>query len=110
MYQDVVSDGPLTVRRTTARGHCFVALSGELDRANVALVERMLERSLQDARPGLVLVSLRDLRFIDSAGIAVLVRAMADDHPVKHLGFLPSRSFAVRRTLTLTGVSDKMFG
>jgi anti-anti-sigma factor len=47
-----------------------------------------------------------ELTFIDSTGIALLVKAAADGNGDGRVRFLPSRAMAVTRVLELTGVAD----
>ncbi|MBS1879900.1 MAG: STAS domain-containing protein [Actinobacteria bacterium] len=82
-------------------------VGGELDLATVPALEAELNGAL--GRPaGDVVVDLSELEFIDSTGIAVLVRAMGDEDGTARLKFVPSRSAGVTRVLDMTGVSERM--
>jgi anti-anti-sigma factor len=87
--------------RVDQAGELVVALSGELDSSNVASLEEALASVTAEPCPRLVF-ELDGLRFMDSAGIAVLVGAArkADDVQLRH----PSP--VVRRVIEITGLSD----
>ncbi len=53
-------------------GGTSFALSGELDLSTLDHLETVLDGSL-DGKPGLVVVDLRDLTFLDSSGLRVLL-------------------------------------
>jgi anti-anti-sigma factor len=55
-----------------------------------------------------VIVDLGALEFIDSTGIAVLVRALEADGLRHRLWFIPSQSPTVTRVLDMTGVSESL--
>jgi anti-sigma B factor antagonist len=84
-----------------------ISVSGELDLASSPALEEELERVAQsDAQ--LVVVDLRNLEFMDSTGLSVLVRAhqrAEENH--RRLG-LVNGSQQVQRLLTLTGVADRL--
>jgi anti-anti-sigma factor len=85
---------------TDQAGATVVSLSGELDSANADALDASLapltrERSLQ------VIFDLSGLRFMDSAGIAVLLGVAARVSAVR----LRNPSPAVRRVIELTGLS-----
>jgi anti-sigma B factor antagonist len=78
-----------------------VSLSGELDMAAAPEVENAIERA-QGGSP--IIVDLRDLTFIDSTGIRVLLRvydAGKDGH--SSVSFIPGPS-SVQRVLEIAGV------
>ena len=84
-----------------------VDVTGELDLASSPLLEQELESSAVRSA-SLVIVDLRQLEFMDSTGLSVLVRA--------HQRAVESgRRFAVvkgpqqvQRLLTLTGVAERL--
>jgi anti-sigma B factor antagonist len=82
-------------------GAQVVVLSGELDSANAAtLKERVASIPSQPAQP--LIFDLTGLRFMDSAGIAVLIGATANAGSVS----LRNPSPTIRRVLQATGLSD----
>jgi len=84
-----------------------ISVSGELDLASSPALEEELERVAQsDAQ--LVVVDLRNLEFMDSTGLSVLVRAhQRAEENGRRLG-LVNGSQQVQRLLTLTGVAERL--
>src|SRR5207248_86862 len=68
-----IPDG-LDVRVETRGGRATVILAGELDMASVETVSETL-RSVEVDRPSVIALDLRRLRFMDSTGLALAVRA-----------------------------------
>jgi len=101
-----VSDGVLAVRVAQTGERCVVSFRGELDLATAGTAEAELEAALADGTP--VLVDLRALEFIDSTGIALLVRVIQGDGGAHRLSFVPSEFEAVNKVLALTGVHERM--
>jgi anti-sigma B factor antagonist len=95
---------PPTVQIDThldSTGAQVVVLTGELDTSNAALLqERMASIPSQPAQR--LIFDLADLRFMDSAGIAVLIGAATKASSVSVLNPSP----IVRRVLEITGLSD----
>jgi anti-sigma B factor antagonist len=85
-----------------------IRLSGELDQATAPELEEPLAEALGDGN-GAVLVNLTDCEFIDSTGIAVLVRAndeLKDQDERRLLLCCPHSQ--VRRLLQVTGIDKGM--
>jgi anti-sigma B factor antagonist len=84
-----------------------ISVSGELDLASSPVLEEELDRVAQsDAE--LLIVDLRELEFMDSTGLSVLVRAhQRAEEQGRRLG-LVNGSQQVQRLLTLTGVADRL--
>jgi anti-sigma B factor antagonist len=88
-------------------GATLIAVQGELDLASSPALREELDRA-HDAGTELVVLDLRELVFMDSTGLSVVVKA--------HQRALESgRRFAVvrggkqvERLLTLTGVSERL--
>lgn len=100
-----IADGTLEVRTAESDGTQVVSLCGELDLANAPTAETALEKALQQGRR--VVVDMRELEFIDSTGIALLVTALGHGGEAE-LGFVPSASQAVNRVFELTGLADRL--
>jgi anti-anti-sigma factor len=82
-------------------GTPVVILSGELDSSNAAsLREQVASIPPQPIRP--LIFDLTDLRFMDSAGIAVLIGAAENASSVS----LRNPSPIIRRVLEATGLSS----
>jgi anti-sigma B factor antagonist len=100
-----VHDGLLTVKQTSDGARLRLSLAGEMDLSSADTAATMLAEALASGRR--LFVDLAELEFIDSAGIAMLVRAIQQADP-ERLWFLASRHEAVRRVLGLTGVEERM--
>jgi anti-anti-sigma factor len=86
--------------RLDPTGTQVVTLSGELDSSNAAsLREQVASIPPQPTRP--LIFDLTDLRFMDSAGIAVLIGAEAKAGSVS----IRNPSPIIRRVLEATGLS-----
>jgi anti-anti-sigma factor len=83
-----------------AEGPSVVSLAGELDSTNADAL-RDAVASVVAARPERLVFDLAGLRFMDSAGIAVLISAAADVDVVE----LRNPSEIVRRVIELTGLT-----
>jgi anti-sigma B factor antagonist len=87
--------------RLDSTGTQVVILSGELDSSNAAsLHERVASIPPRPARR--LIFDLTDLRFMDSAGIAVLISAEAKANSVS----IRNPSPIIRRVLEATGLSS----
>lgn len=92
---------PLAVEAEQGGGEAVVKLAGDLDISSVEQL-RSVVAELVAERPRALVFDMRELRFMDSAGIAVLLGAVSQVESVRLLS--PSR--AVRRVLELTGLTD----
>jgi anti-sigma B factor antagonist len=87
--------------RSDPTGVPVVTVSGDLDMSNAAALEATVA-SIAAHHPERLIFDLSDLRFMDSAGIAVLLGAAAKVNAVQ----LRDPSPAVRRVVELTGLGD----
>lgn len=87
--------------RADPAGVPVVILSGELDSSNVDALSTTLE-SITARRPERLIFDLSGLRFMDSAGIAVLVGAAGTVGSV----CLRNPSKVVQRVVEVTGLSE----
>ena len=87
--------------RSDPTGVPIVTVSGELDISNAGALESAVA-SISAQRPERIIFDLSGLRFMDSAGIAVLIGAAASVEAVQ----VRHPSPAIRRVLELTGLSD----
>ena len=104
--EQAIADGTLVVRTSKGDEAHTIALCGELDLANAETAETALEESL--ASGNLVVVDMRELEFIDSTGIALLVSALGQGEAEQRVRFIPSASPAVTRVLELTGLAERL--
>lgn len=82
-------------------GTQVVVLSGELDSSNAASLQEQVA-SIPSQPPRRLIFDLTGLRFMDSAGIAVLIGAVAKASSVS----LRNPSPIIRRVLEATGLSS----
>jgi anti-anti-sigma factor len=102
--------GPVCIRTEGRNSRRVLALSGELDLSNADRFSDELARAEDGASPpSRIVLDLSELEFIDSTGIAILVaahrRLNGDD---VRLQLVRSRSAAVRRVFSLTGLDDSI--
>jgi stage II sporulation protein AA (anti-sigma F factor antagonist) len=95
------------IESQTTDGVRILSVRGELDLATAPQLGELLE--VRDGDPDPVLVNLSDCEFIDSTGIAVVVRAWQqrqgdDGLPPSGLLALCAPDKQVRRLLDVTGV------
>jgi anti-anti-sigma factor len=106
--QHEISDGTLVIRTANDGGVRTIALAGELDLANAATVEGELEAAFENDTAQVV-VDMRELEFIDSTGIALLVATLGrNEGGGTRVRFVPSASPAVSRVLEITGLADRL--
>jgi anti-sigma B factor antagonist len=100
---DVEDDASHATVEQTSDGSepLVISIGGEVDMSNVQAVESALRGVLVDP-PELVVFDLSDLSFIDSSGIAILLRF------AEKIGRLELRnpSSTVQRIIQATGLSD----
>lgn len=71
---DTATPGPHAGFRLDGAERCVVHVEGEVDAGNGSELQGMLDRAF-DSSPGVVIVDMSGLRFIDSVGLSVLVTA-----------------------------------
>jgi anti-anti-sigma factor len=98
--------GSLNVRRVDHRLVVVLTLRGELDLATVPLLEQQVDRVPRGR--GVVVIDLSGLRFIDSSGLQVLVRAERQLRASGGQLVLVHGPRAVRRAFELTSL-DRHF-
>ena len=87
--------------RTDESGAPVIAVSGELDMSNADRLEETVAAAVANS-PERLIFDLGGLRFMDSAGIAVLLRAASRVAVIELRGPTPP----VRRVLELTGLES----
>ncbi len=88
-------------------GAPLLAVSGELDLATTPTLEQELAR-VRERGPELIIIDLRELEFMDSTGLSVLIRAHQDAQQSGYRLGIVNGSRQIRRLLTLTGVADRL--
>jgi anti-sigma B factor antagonist len=95
------------VERRDGDGAVVIGVSGELDLASSPGLEQQLDHHMT-AGVGLVIVDLRQLEFMDSTGLSVLVRAHQRAVDAGQRFAIVRGPQQVQRLLTLTGVADRL--
>jgi anti-sigma B factor antagonist len=88
-------------------GAPLLSVKGELDLASSPALEEEVERAVADAAP-LIIIDLRELEFMDSTGLSVLIRAHQRTQERGHRLAIVNGSRQVRRLLSLTGVAERL--
>lgn len=84
-----------------------LAVSGELDLASSPTLEEELSR-VGSCDSAIVILDLRELEFMDSTGLSVVVKAHQRAREAgRRFGLVKGRP-QVQRLLSLTGVADRM--
>lgn len=91
----------------TENGAPLLRISGELDLASSPTLEQALEQATASS-PSLIIIDLRDLDFMDSTGLSVLIRAHQQAQQGGHRLGIINGSRQIRRLLSLTGVADRL--
>ncbi|HKD96675.1 MAG TPA: STAS domain-containing protein [Micromonosporaceae bacterium] len=100
----------LTVSTRRAAGEAVVAVTGEIDLASGGQVDREIVEAIDGEGTVSVVVDLSEVRFMDSSGIAVLIRGRrrADEHGVSYR--ITGANGMVRQVLELTGILAHLSG
>lgn len=88
-------------------GGTVIALSGELDLASSPDLEEKLDEVF-GSDVELVVLDLRELEFMDSTGLSVLIRAHQTAEGAERRLYLVKGPPQVQRLLTLTGVGERL--
>jgi anti-sigma B factor antagonist len=103
-----VTDGSLRLGTRFDGSTFIVAVAGELDLTNGGTLTAELQRS-ERTEADTVIVDMRELEFIDSTGVAILVsawrRTAADG---RRMEVVPSTHASVRRVFDLTGLNARL--
>lgn len=89
------------------RNRVTVRPAGEIDMHNVGLVERHLDRAIEEGAHRLI-VDLERVSFLDSSGIRCIVRAAQSIQEANGQLHIVNASGAVRRVLEITGVIERL--
>lgn len=96
--------GQLTVQHAEQDGAAVVALTGELDLGTVSQLDEALSAAGADGAGARVCVDLSALEFIDSTGLAAIIRAHVAIDDAGGRFVVVAGPGPVRRTFTTTGV------
>lgn len=107
---EVIRDGPLGLTITHDGVGRTIAASGELELASMGALEALLEEIAERDDGTVLVLDLAELEFIDSCGMALLVRAHqrlnADGRERMRLG--RPRTVGVKRVLAATELDAKL--
>lgn len=105
-----VRNGMLTLRVSVAAQVQTVVLVGELDMANASTLASELENLEASTGDEPITIDMRELEFIDSTGIAVLVAAhrRANAGGETRLRFIRSKATGVQRVMDVTGLEKEL--
>lgn len=98
---------PLDVETSQVEGTTVVILSGELDVATADSVERAL-LDAERGEPERLLLDLRDLRFIDSTGLSLLINADRRGRKAGRHVTIVSGTGPPRRILQTVGLDSRL--
>ena len=96
---------PFRVKISQHDGATVLAPTGELDLASSPELEAELERVKESE---LIIVDLRQLEFIDSTGLSVLVKANQRAQQAGRRFALVNGGWQIQRLLSLTGIADRL--
>jgi anti-anti-sigma factor len=85
----------------------LLAVSGELDLASTPVLAEQLERA-DEQNAGMVVVDLRELDFMDSTGLHLLLKAHTRAQELGRRFVLVRGNKQIERLLSLTGVDEKL--
>ena len=84
-----------------------LALAGEFDLSNAAQIEDALKQ-IEDDRPALLVLDLRELTFMDSTGLRVMVAADARARDEARRLAVVQGPESVHRVFRITGLDDHL--
>jgi anti-sigma B factor antagonist len=102
---DAARPGPLHIKHEPDAQGIVLTLTGELDLASAPELDRRL-RELERANPGRLLIDLSGLEFMDSSGIALLIRAQRSASDNGHRLSLRRGPRQIERLFELTRLVD----
>ncbi len=100
-------DNHFRVELRTEDRASVLAISGELDLSSTSALESHLAEAFQSPATA-VIVDLRELEFIDSTGLSVLVKAHQQAQEAGCEFGIVNGGAQVRRLLSLTGVTERL--
>ena len=97
----------LTYQSHQSDGMIRLALSGELDLSSASQVEDVL-KEIEESSPPLLVLDLRDLTFMDSTGLRVMVAADARARDGSRRLAIVQGPEPVHRVFRITGLDDHL--
>jgi anti-sigma B factor antagonist len=103
----VLVDEHLQIDVRHQRDRVVIGLRGELDLLSAPLLQAEIENhGIQDAE--MVVLDLRDLRFVDSAGLRMILAAHERSHQHGQTFALSRGSAQVQRLLSIAGLDEHL--
>ena len=103
----MITSGPLSIRETREGAVHRLTPIGELDLATAPLLDGAFDAVLRDDDAAMIVVDLTELSFMDSTGIALLIRMNRVCADADRLRVI-NGSRAVERVLDLTGARGRL--
>ena len=97
----------LTHQAHESDGVVRLVLSGELDLSSATQVEEVL-KDIEETEPRLIVLDLRELTFMDSTGLRVMVSADARARDAARRLAIVQGPEAVHRVFRITGLDDHL--
>lgn len=97
----------LTYESHESDGMVQLVLSGEFDLSSAAQIEDVL-KELEEGRPEVLVLDLRELTFMDSTGLRVMVSADARARDDSRRLAIVQGPEAVHRVFRITGLDDHL--
>lgn len=97
----------LTHQAHESDGVVRLVLAGELDLSSASQVEEIL-KDLEEHNPQLIVLDLRELTFMDSTGLRVMVSADARARDASRRLAIVQGPEAVHRVFRITGLDDHL--
>jgi anti-sigma B factor antagonist len=107
-YRDptIIQERELAIRLESERDAEIVSLYGELDLASSQSLETTL-LGVEESSNGNIIIDLSGLEYIDSTGLAVLLRALTRSRGSNRLTLLRGQR-QVQRLFQVTGLEDQL--
>lgn len=99
-------EGSFQVRLRSAERAAVIVVSGELDLASAPVLEEELNRAADGA--DLLIVDLRELEFIDSTGLGLLIKANRQAEAAGRRFAIVRGQSQVQRLLGVTGIEQRL--
>lgn len=102
-----VGEEQLRIEPRTASDRVVISLHGELDLLGAPRLQRAIEHADLGSR-GILVLDLKGLEFVDSAGLRVILAAHEDARRAGRELALTKGSEQVQRLLSIAGVDDHL--
>jgi anti-sigma B factor antagonist len=104
--QQLAGIAPMSIQRQAGPGPVTLSVSGELDIASAPALENRIQQA-EATEPGTIILDCRELEFIDSTGLVVILRAHQRAEESGRRLILTRVPEQARRIFCLTGIEDR---